>query len=86
MGYFVRIVSGWSVPRQHKIESENNTKNIENNIMKELHDKKFANLKNLNDILSLDKTLPGWLVLTILVRQFIMRSMTWTVILLSFRS
>lgn len=54
--------------------------------MKELHDKSFVNFKKLNDILSLDKTLLGWPILTILVRQFNMQSVTWMLVLLTFWS
>lgn len=46
--------------------------------MKELYDKSFVNFKKLNDILSLDKTLLEWPILTILVRQLNLQSMTWT--------
>lgn len=45
--------------------------------MKELYDKSFVNLKKLNDILSLDKTLLGWPILTILVRQLNFQLMTY---------
>lgn len=44
--------------------------------MKELYDKSFVNFKKLNDILSLDKTLLGWPILTILVRQLNLQLMT----------
>lgn len=46
--------------------------------MKELYDKSFVNFKKLNDILSLDKTLLEWPILTISVRQLNLQSMTWT--------
>lgn len=45
--------------------------------MKELYDKSFVNFKKLNDILSLDKTLLGWPILTILVRQLNLQLMTY---------